>query len=131
MVQEIIQGRDGMIRSALVKMVKRDRQKDALRRPIQLLSPLEINQPNSLLEETRSQEESTNDPPHSHPNPNDTQADSSQQTSPRRSRQAAAQRADHRRRACMYSLQDIDIQIINIQLTMCGQQGGSVLGTKT
>lgn len=105
-VQEIIQGRDGKIRGALVKMAKRDRQKDVLRRPIQLLYPLEITQPNSLPEGTGCQEELTNDPPLSHPNPNNTQADSSQQTVPRRSRRAAAQQADYRRRACMYSLQD-------------------------
>ena len=105
-IQETIQGRDGKIRAALVKMAKRDRQQEFLRRPIQLLYPLEINRPNSLLEGTGNQEEPTDDQPHSHPNPNDTQSESSQQTSPRRSRRAAAQQADHRRRACMYSFQD-------------------------
>ena len=105
-IQETIQGRDGKIRGALVKMAKRDRQQEFLRRPIQLLYPLEINRPNSLLEGTGNQEEPTDDQPHSHPNPNDTQSESSQQTSPRRSRRAAAQQADHRRRACMYYFQD-------------------------
>ena len=105
-IHETIQGRDGKIRGALVKMAKRDRQQEFLRRPAQLLYPLEINQPNSQLERTGDQEGPTDDQAHSHPNPNDTQSDSSQRTSPRSSRRAAAQQADNRRRACMYALQD-------------------------
>ncbi len=105
-IQETIQGRDGEIRGALVKVAKRDRQQEFLRRPVRLLYPLEISQPNSLPEGTGIQEELTDNQPCSQPNPDDTRSDSSQQTSPRRSHRAAAQQADHQRRACMYSLQD-------------------------
>ena len=93
-IQETIQGRDGKIRGASIKVAKRDKQQDILQYPIQLLYPLEISSP---LGETESREEPTDDQSHSHPNPNDTQSDSSQQTSPRRSHRAAAQQADHRR----------------------------------
>ena len=40
--KKTIKGRDGQIRGAEVKVVKRDRQQDLLRRPIQLLYPLEV-----------------------------------------------------------------------------------------
>ena len=43
MVQEIMKGQDGLTRAAVVKIASRDRQHSVLRRPIQLLYPLEIH----------------------------------------------------------------------------------------
>ena len=45
-IQETIEGRDGQIRGATIKMAKRDKQQDLLRRPIQLLYLLELCCPN-------------------------------------------------------------------------------------
>ena len=42
-VQEVLTGRDGLIRAAVVKVAGSDRQQSTLRRPIQLLYPLEIH----------------------------------------------------------------------------------------
>ena len=63
-IQEVIVGRDGQIRGATVKVASRNRQYSRLRRPIQLLYPLEVrSESESLIEtepepETQSQEES-------------------------------------------------------------------------
>ena len=42
LVQEIMRGRDGQTRAAIVKVASHDRQHLILKRPIQLLYPLEI-----------------------------------------------------------------------------------------
>ena len=42
-VQEVLKGRDGLTRAAVVKIASRDRQHTILKRPIQLLYPLEIH----------------------------------------------------------------------------------------
>jgi len=42
-VQEVMKGRDGLTRAAVVKTVSRERQQSILKRPIQLLYPLEVH----------------------------------------------------------------------------------------
>ena len=44
-VQEVIPGADGLPRCALVRVASRDKQHTLLKRPVQLLYPLEISQP--------------------------------------------------------------------------------------
>ena len=44
-IQEVFIGRDGLPRSALVRVATRDRQHTLLKRPLQLLYPLEIHEP--------------------------------------------------------------------------------------
>jgi len=46
-LMEIYHGRDGLPRSALVKVASRDRQHSLLKRPLQRLHPLEISSPPS------------------------------------------------------------------------------------
>ena len=45
---EVIPGADGLPRSALVRVASRDRQHTVLKRPVQLLYPLEISQSEHL-----------------------------------------------------------------------------------
>ena len=47
-VQEVLTGRDGLPRAALVRVASRDRQHILLRRPLQLLYPLEIHEAETL-----------------------------------------------------------------------------------
>ena len=47
-IQEVIPGADGLPRSALVRVASRDRQHTLLKRPVQLLYPLEISQSEHL-----------------------------------------------------------------------------------
>lgn len=51
-IQEVMVGQDGLIRGAVVRVASRDRQHLYLRRPIQLLYPLEVRckQPSSIPE---------------------------------------------------------------------------------
>ena len=42
-VQEVLKGQDGLTRAAVVKIASRDQQHTILKRPIQLLYPLEIH----------------------------------------------------------------------------------------
>ena len=44
-VLEVIPGADGLPQSALVQVARRDKQHALLKRPVQLLYPLEISQP--------------------------------------------------------------------------------------
>ena len=48
-IQEVIPGADGLPRSALVRVASRDSQHTLLKRPVQLLYPLEISQPEHLV----------------------------------------------------------------------------------
>lgn len=95
-VQEIMSGRDGLTRAATVKVVSRDRQQSMLRRPIQLLYPLEIH----CESVDTSPTEPTLDPktPKSQP-------ELSKQARPRR---AAAKRADEMRREWIAELEGSD-----------------------
>ena len=49
-IQEVYVGKDGLPRSALVKLATRDRQHTLLKRPLQLLYPLEVHHDESLPE---------------------------------------------------------------------------------
>lgn len=51
-IQEVYSGKDGLPRSALVRVATRNRQDTLLKRPIQLLYPLEIPHSRSILEPT-------------------------------------------------------------------------------
>ena len=105
-IQEIITGRDGKIRGAIVKVASQNRQHPLLRRPIQVLYPLEVHSqekaPAATVSddcepETQSQENSVpTEPPQSPP-----------EQEPRRcSQRSAATRANDRRKACMLELEN-------------------------
>lgn len=112
-IQEVMMGRDGQIRGATVRMAVRDRQQVLLRRPIQLLYPLEVKcQDNRETppSEAEEPEKATNkvSPPalsHNEPTVGGGNADHPPETR-RRSQRVAAQRADERRKACMFELED-------------------------
>ena len=112
-IQETIEGRDGQIRGATIKMAKRDRQQDLLRRPIQLLYPLELCCPNPPEIGTEGLEESPENvsPPGIGSTEGDENTENLHSEVPqefrRRSRRSTARRADERRKACMHQLQDI------------------------
>ena len=54
LVQEIMRGRDGQTRAAIVKVASRDRQHSILKRPIQLLYPLEIQYESTETSRTKT-----------------------------------------------------------------------------
>lgn len=105
-IQEIITGRDGKIRGATVKVASQNRQHPLLRRPIQLLYPLEVHSQEKAPvasvsdepePETQSQEKSISTktpqvPPEQEPR--------------QRSQRSAAKQANDRRKACMLELED-------------------------
>ena len=67
-IQEVFIGRDGLPRSALVRVATRDRQHTLLKRPLQLLYPLEIHEPEPLKAPSEnvpivSRDEQTSDTP--------------------------------------------------------------------
>ena len=67
-IQEVFIGRDGLPRSALVRVATRDRQHTLLKRPLQLLYPLEIREPEPPKAPSEnvpivSQDEQTSDTP--------------------------------------------------------------------
>ena len=105
-IQELFKGRDGHYRGATVRMATRDRQQVLLRRPIQLLYPLELKSADDKpsAEESRDAE-SVRD---SKEPPVDTTSESEVADTPietqRRPRRVAAQLGDERRKACMFEL---------------------------
>lgn len=107
-IQDTITGQDGQIRGATVKMAKRDKQQDLLRRPIQLLYPLEFHHSSSRPTETENPEEMSIEisVPELRVPAKDTHSGNSL-NAPRRSGRATAQQADERRKACVYQLEDI------------------------
>ena len=90
----ILKGQDGLTRAATVKVASSDQRTTILKRPVQLLYPLEISSETYLAEGTTNSdcatEEVSEETPHS-------------QTRPRR---VAAQNADAIRRACMEENED-------------------------
>ena len=96
-IQKTIKGRDGQIRGAEVKVVKRDRQQDLLRRPIQLLYPLKVFHPNPPATMT-DPEISSGDisPPEPAKEDEKTEVVHSKEAG-KRSRRVTAQQADDRR----------------------------------
>ena len=96
---ELLKGRDGHFRAAIVKTTRTDGQSMLLRRPIQLLYPLELSEssristkkgtsPNTIVDDSEPSMEEAAIP------------------NLRRSKRAAAQQGDDRRKACMYELND-------------------------
>ena len=111
-IQEVMKGRDGQVRGATVRMANRDRQQVLLHRPIQLLYPLEVE----CVDDEQTVHSGTEDPEDSaggiqKPPLADESTDgdgntNNQPETQRRSRRAAAQQADERRKACMFQLED-------------------------
>ena len=93
-IQELFVGRDNLPRSALVRVATRDRQHTLLKRPLQLLYPLEIHEPEPP--EAPSENVSTFSQTFDAPVPE------------RRPIRAAARRANERRRIWIQELQDPD-----------------------
>ena len=102
-IQETIAGRDGRTRGAVVKVASRNRQHSLLRRPVQLLYPLEVRSPHAAQvsnepgPEAMSQEDSF---------PTDTLQDPPDREPRRRSQRSAARQANDRRKACMLELEN-------------------------
>ena len=63
-IQQVLTGRDGLTRAAVVKVAASDRQHSTLRRPVQLLYPLEIHSNVTCS----SPSEDTSDPDPEEPN---------------------------------------------------------------
>ena len=99
MVREILKGRDGLTRAAILKVASCDRQQSILRIPIQLLSPLEMH---SKFTDT-SPSEATLDSEIPESKPEEVDADT--QVRPKR---AAARRADELRREWIAELEEDD-----------------------
>ena len=108
-IEEVMKGRDGRIRGVTVKMANKDGKQSLLNRPIQLLYPLEVK-----CHETTSEEgevtQNSNDQRHDSQVPSPSNSDSDKNAGgtpqPIRPRRAAAQRADERRNACMFELEN-------------------------
>ena len=111
-VQELFEGRDGHCRGAIVKTVTRDRQQVLLRRPITLLYPLELKNPDedkvSVNEPSETEivsTSSTKEPPAVDDSETQRDADAPTETR-RRSSCVAARLGDEQRKACMFELED-------------------------
>jgi len=104
-IQEVFTGRDDLPRSALVRVATRDRQHTLLKRPLKLLYPLEICEPESTPENSLQLPEthSENVPP------SDPGVQTSVVSEPkRRPIRAAAERAAEKRRVWIQELQGQD-----------------------
>ena len=109
-----VAGRDGKVRGATVRLPTKNRQPVLLRRPLRLLYPLEVRS----QEEGTATEAGTGDRVASKPTtaePKDEVGPGDEVDCPpeaprevvsRRPRRAAAKRADERRRACTFELDD-------------------------
>ena len=106
MIQETVKGRDGEVRGAVVKMAKRHAQQEVLRRPIQLLYPLEVSQPMSATE-TETDTIDKDNPPEVTTLPEEEDKSKESEKLKRRSQRITAREADDRRKACMHQLEDI------------------------
>ena len=98
-VQELMEGRDGQTRAAVVKVASRDQQHTILKRPVQLLYPLE----------TRCESTETTIPETSlDPEPSEPLPDSDTVTDRIRPKRAAAEKADKVRREWIAELEKDD-----------------------
>ena len=95
-IQKVITGADGLPHSTLVRVVSRDRHHTLLKRPVQLLYPLEISQPKHL---DNTSEGTTS----AHPQPDKTPETREPVKRPVR---AAAKKAAERRRVWVKELQN-------------------------
>ena len=96
-VEELISGRDGEVRAAVVQVVARGRQHTRLNRPIQLLYPLEVQ--SEMINDTNPHQAIETESNDSLPVGDEEQA---QPLCPRR---AAAKLADKRRREWIATLE--------------------------
>ena len=106
-IKTVMKGRDGQIRGATVKMANKDGREVLLSRPIQLLYPLEVRS-----QEPTSKEDEIVDNPGDVPDDvevstlSDKAVELTTSKTPSRTQRAAARRADVRRKACMFELED-------------------------
>ena len=98
-VQNIMKGRDGLTRAAVVKVASRDRQHLILKRPIQLLYPLEIHCKSTDI----TTSEASLDPEPCESLPKDDEA--AERVRPKR---ATSKKADEVRREWIAELQEDD-----------------------
>ena len=98
-IQELLKGRDGHCRAAIAKTTASDGQSVLLRQPIQLLYPLELSDSSEPSTEKRSS-------PDAEPPAENESSIEETGIKLRRSKRAAAQRGDERRKACMFELND-------------------------
>ena len=103
-IQEVLTGRDGQSRAALVRVATRDRQHILLRRPLQLLYPLEICGTEPLEPGSGDMPASTSDDLTSSPVEEDNVP--ALKEPERRPMRAAAKRANEKRRAWIQELHD-------------------------
>lgn len=100
-IQEILVGRDGVPRAALVKVASRDRQHTLLKRPLQLLYPLEVPQLQTV--DPAEGQSATFESETSESAPVECDSVEAPQRRPMR---AAARRANERVRGCIKELQN-------------------------
>ena len=98
-IQELLKGRDGHCRAAIVKTTASDGQPVLLHLPIQLLYPLELSNSSEPSTEKRSS------PGAELPTGNESSIEQTG-TKLRWFKRAAAQRGDEQRKACMFELND-------------------------
>ena len=103
-IQELLTGHDGLPRGALVRVASRDRQYILLKRPLQLLYPLEIREAEMLKVMSEDTSVFCHDGPIS--DPVDESDVSTSEEPERRSVRAAAKRANEERKIWIQELQD-------------------------
>ena len=113
-VESVITGQDGKVRGATIRLPTKNRQPTLLRRPLQLLYPLEVHsQEEGTVTGAGTEDGFTSNPmtaePLSRVGPRhevDHLPETQSEVASRRPRRAAAERANERRRACMLELED-------------------------
>ena len=98
-VQEVLKGRDGLVRAAIIKISSPNRPCSILKRPVQFLYPLEISS-------ASVSPVATQDSDHSKSSSAEKKEDSADTTNQVRPRRAAARGADKVRRAWIAQLED-------------------------
>lgn len=101
-VKETIVGKDGRVRGAVLKLPAKDGQTTLLRRPLQLLYPLEIN---CQVGEQTSAKEDSNSADEGELEQTDEEAPSERATC-RRSQRTAARQANNQLKACLFELKE-------------------------
>lgn len=107
-VQEVLTGRDGLTRAAVVKVAASDRRYSTLRRPIQLLYPLEIHSNVSPVQDVFATPPSEDTPDPEKPNPATGPDDLDTPAQPTRPKRDAARRATKVTKVWISELQKSD-----------------------
>ena len=107
-IKTVMRGADGHIRGATVKTTTSDGRSILLNRPIQLLYPLEVQDQEPIADEGPNKEDPDDVPDGTSevPTPPDKESEPDMRKPARRSQRVAAQRADARRKACVFELED-------------------------